>query len=70
MMRSEWILDVLSDLKNYALSSDLPQLAEHLDDAALVALTEIASQEERLQGQNNNGAKISTGIYPGGVGAS
>lgn len=68
-MRSEWILDVLSDLKTYALSSDLPQLAEHLDDAALVALTEIASHEERLQGQRD-GAEISTGIYPGGIGAS
>lgn len=68
-MRSEWILDVLSDLKTYALSSNLPQLAEHLDDAALVALTEIASQDERLQGQQD-GAETSTGIYPGGVGAS
>ena len=68
-MRSEWILDVLSDLKNYASSSDLPLLAEHLDDAALIALTEIASQEERLQGQKN-GAENSTGIYPGGIGAS
>lgn len=68
-MRSEWILDVLSDLKNYASSSGLLQLAEHLDDAALVALTEIASQEERLQGQTN-GAEVSTGIYPGGIGAS
>ena len=68
-MRGEWILDVLSDLKNFASTSALPQLAEHLDDATLIALTEIASQDERLQRQADGG-EASTGVYPGGIGAS
>ncbi len=50
-MRSDWILDVLADLRAYALSSDLPLLAEQLDDTALVALSEIAALEERKTGQ-------------------
>jgi hypothetical protein len=42
-MRSDWILDVLADLRTFALSIDLPALAEQLDDTALVAMAEIAS---------------------------
>ncbi|MFC6583534.1 hypothetical protein [Sulfitobacter aestuariivivens] len=51
MMQSDWILDVLADLKTFALSRDLPALAEHLDDTALVALAEIAASEEKKAGQ-------------------
>lgn len=49
-MQSDWILDVLADLRTYALSRDLPQLAEHLDDTALIALAEIATLQERISG--------------------
>ena len=45
-MRHDWILDVLADLKRFALSADLPKLAEQLDDTALLALAEITSVEE------------------------
>ena len=68
-MRSEWILDVLSDLKEYAASHDLPQLAEYLDDASLVALTEIASLHEKAQGQIDDDCGT-TGAYPGFSGTS
>ncbi|KIN60176.1 hypothetical protein Z945_1143 [Sulfitobacter noctilucae] len=68
-MRSDWILDVLADLKTFALSMDLPGLAEQLDDTALVAMAEIASLEERLQAQAN-GQNKSTGVHSGELGAS
>jgi len=45
-MRSDWILDVLSDLKNFAQANDLLVLAEQLDDATIVALAEIAGKLE------------------------
>lgn len=50
-MRSDWILDVLADLKTFALSVELPALAEQLDDTALVAMAEIAAREERVKAQ-------------------
>ena len=50
-MQSDWILDVLADLRTFALSRDLPMLAEHLDDSALIALAEIAALQERNSGE-------------------
>ena len=44
-MANDWILDVLSDLKTFAQSNGLPALATQLDDATLIAATELASQE-------------------------
>ena len=41
-MESDWILDVLSDLRTFATSNDLPKLAAQLDDAALIAMAELA----------------------------
>ncbi|AXI47746.1 hypothetical protein C1J03_18090 [Sulfitobacter sp. SK012] len=52
-MRSDWILDVLADLRAFAMSNDLPALAEQLDDTAIVALGEIAALEERTAVQTN-----------------
>lgn len=68
-MRSDWILDVLADLRAFALSIDLPALAEQLDDTAIVALAEIASLEERTQAQAD-GQDRSTGVHSGEFGAS
>ena len=44
-MAHDWILDVLADLKTYAKKNGLSALAIELDDAALIATTEIASTE-------------------------
>lgn len=66
-MRSDWILDVLADLKAFALSSNLPALAEQLDDTALVALAEIATLEERTQ-NTAHGQDTSNGTHTGGIG--
>lgn len=46
-MRSDWVLDVLADLRSFAEANALPLLAEQLDDTALVAMAEIASKDER-----------------------
>ncbi|WP_371171285.1 hypothetical protein [Aliiroseovarius sp. 2305UL8-7] len=42
-MSDEWIIDVLTDLKAYAVKNGLDITAEQLDDARLIAMTEIAS---------------------------
>ena len=52
-MSHDWILDVLADLKAFAVSADLPALAEQLDDTALVALAEIAASQERTRAFDN-----------------
>ena len=44
-MAHDWILDVLADLKTYANKNGLSALAGELDDATLIAATEIASVE-------------------------
>ncbi|KIN71389.1 hypothetical protein Z949_549 [Sulfitobacter guttiformis KCTC 32187] len=46
-MRSDWILDVLADLRSFAEANDLPKLAEQLDDTALIATAEFASKDAR-----------------------
>lgn len=43
-MHNDWILDVLADLRRFALANDFSALAEQLDDATLVAANEIASK--------------------------
>lgn len=47
-MRNDWIIDVLADLKCFALANGLPALAEQLDDATLVAASELALMDGRL----------------------
>ena len=68
-MQSDWILDVLADLRTYALSRDLPMLAEHLDDTALIALAEIAALQHRnTDGAHGDGKR--SGKHTGDAGAS
>ncbi|MDD7970368.1 hypothetical protein [Roseinatronobacter alkalisoli] len=42
-MRHDWLVAQLDAMKLYALENDLPTLAQNLQNAKLVALTEIAS---------------------------
>ncbi len=67
-MRSDWILDVLTDLKTFARANGLPALAEQLDDTAIVAMAEISALNERTAG-NNHDEDLSVGSYFGGTGA-
>jgi hypothetical protein len=43
MMKNDWIIDVLMDLKKFSAKNELRYLAEHLDDTIMVASTELAS---------------------------
>ena len=68
-MRSDWILDVLTDLKTFATANDLPVLAEQLDDTAIVALAEIAALHDRTQSKTD-GDDHNSRTNLGGVGTS
>lgn len=46
-MQTDWIIDVLADLKSYAEMNGLSATATSLEDAALVALAEAGSFEAR-----------------------
>ena len=48
-MSNEWILDVLADLKTFARTNGMLVLADQLDDAVLVAASEIASLKKTAQ---------------------
>lgn len=48
-MKHDWIIDVLSDLGDYARQNGLSALAVQLDDTRLVAHIEIASREEEAR---------------------
>ncbi|MEL7164527.1 MAG: hypothetical protein AAGL96_03565 [Pseudomonadota bacterium] len=68
-MKSDWILDVLADLKTFATSNGMPALAEQLDDTAIVAMAEIAAAKEAQHGQRRDG-NTAVGIHFGGTGTS
>jgi hypothetical protein len=71
-VQTDWILDVLADLKTFAMSNGLPVLAEQLDDTALVAMAEIAAREEKDAGERfrtPDGVRKDTGIAGASGGA-
>lgn len=47
-MNNEWMIDVLTDLRKFALKQAMLDLAEHLDDAIFVAAAEMRSAEAGL----------------------
>jgi hypothetical protein len=68
-MRSDWILDVLTDLKTFARANELTALAEQLDDTAIVAMAEIAALKEK-QHRRTDDSDHEVGTHFGGTGAS
>lgn len=66
-MQSDWILDVLTDLKAFATINGLPALAEQLDDTAIIALAEISALKERI-GRQTHGNDPYAGPNIGGAG--
>lgn len=52
-MDNEWMIDVLTDLRKFAQKQAMMDLAEHLDDAILVAAAELHTLE---RGRNVLGA--------------
>lgn len=67
-MRSDWIIDVLADLRCFAQANDLPLLAEQLDDTALIATAEIASRDERSAKRGHAGNEYQIGEHPVRIG--
>lgn len=61
-MGSEWILDVLTDLKSYAQRNGMSVLAEQLDDARLVAAAEIATHDAKRSPLTGRVHAASTGV--------
>jgi len=66
-MTNEWMIDVLTDLRKFAEKQAMLELAEHLDDAILVATIEIRDQNrDGVVSAGVNDAK--TGNISGTVG--
>ncbi len=61
-MRHDWIFDVLTDLRSYALRNGLPALAAKADDALAVARAEIAQADQGSKEETD----VHSGIPPGG----
>ena len=64
-MRSDWILDVLADLKTFARANELVALAEQLDDTSIVATAEIAALREKQYRRIHDG-EHGVGTHIGG----
>lgn len=54
-MQHEWMIRVLEDMRDYALRHRLSAMAEHLDQARMLALTEIASLSVRSEPRDEEG---------------
>ncbi|MFN7177736.1 MAG: hypothetical protein ACK4MX_12735 [Thermaurantiacus sp.] len=48
-VKHDWMIRVLEDLQRYADGNGMPALAEHLDQARLLALTEAANLPDELE---------------------
>ncbi len=59
-MNNEWMIDVLKDLRSFAQKQFMTDLAEHLDDAILVAATEIRTDSQPKQIVKSNDAQAGT----------
>ncbi len=56
-MTNKWMIDVLADLRNFAAKQAMLELAEHLDDAILVASIEIRTHSNQVVDVGVNGTK-------------
>lgn len=62
-MKKDWMIDVLADLRACALNNKMTVLAEHLDDAILVAASELARKSSGETGLGEYSDKV--GDVPG-----
>lgn len=66
-MRNDWILDVLTDLKAFAVANGLGALADQLDDTRLIAAAELASRSS--EGETQGHVRVGrSGSSAGGTG--
>ena len=48
-MQHEWMIDVLNDLRAFSCNHKMHRLADQLDDAILVAVSEMAHSDMRTE---------------------
>jgi hypothetical protein len=48
-MKQDWILEVLRDLTTFAQANAMPGLAEHLEDAQLLAAAEMERSADEIR---------------------
>ncbi len=53
-MQHDWMIDVLNDLRAFSYNHKMLRLAEQLDDAILVAASEMAPMEQNSGANVNN----------------
>lgn len=63
-MAQDWIIDVLADLRQYAIRNYHMRLAEQLDDAILVAATELRAADSASESDPNRLEEGSSGPIP------
>ena len=63
-MAQDWIIDVLADLRQYAIRNYHMRLAEQLDDAILVAATELRAADSAPESDPNRLEEGSSGPIP------
>ncbi len=69
-MQNDWIIDVLTDLSAFAKCNGLPALAEQLEETALVASVELASQHGGVVvGSSGSTSQHNIGQAGSGLGA-
>ncbi len=66
-MSQEWMIDVLQDLRNFAVKNDLAELAEQLDDTIHIAVTELTVKASQTVVSEQNAKP--NGSVPGTRGA-
>lgn len=44
MTKSDWVIDILRDIRQFSEKNGMPELAEQLDDAIFVAAREIGAR--------------------------
>ncbi|WGI20966.1 hypothetical protein [Amylibacter sp. IMCC11727] len=53
-MSQEWMIDVLQDLRKFAIRNQLTELAEQLDDTIHIAVTELVKKTpDRVAAEQN-----------------
>lgn len=62
-MAQDWIIDVLADLRQYAIRNYHLRLAEQLDDAIVIAAAEIRAADSAAEADSRRGFAPSAGPF-------
>ena len=62
-MAQDWTIDVLADLRQYAIRNYHMRLAEQLDDAIVVAAAELRAADSAREADSRRGFGLTTGPF-------